>query len=180
MSIAPGRYTLGPDNAELLVHTRRSGAAARAGHDLLIEVASWSGTLEIDEDPSQCSASLSADGGSVRVREGHGGIQALGEDDKDNIKQTIDDEVLKRSGIEFRSTEVEVSPTGDMRVRGELELVGKTAPVEFELTLEQDGHLAGSATVKQTDWGIKPYSALFGTLKVADEVVVTVDAGLPG
>jgi hypothetical protein len=30
--------------------------------------------------------------------------------------------------------------------------------------------------VQQTDWSIKPYSALFGTLKVADEVTVSIDA----
>ena len=32
------------------------------------------------------------------------------------------------------------------------------------------------AAVKQTDWRIKPYSALFGTLKVADVVEVAIDA----
>jgi polyisoprenoid-binding protein YceI len=179
MSIAPGTYTLGPDNAELLVHTRRSGAAAKAGHDLVIEVTSWSGRLQIGEDPSQSSATLSADGDSFRVREGHGGIQALGEDDKDNIEQTIGEEVLKGSAIEFRSSEVATGPDGDPRIRGELQLVGRTAPIEVELRHQQDGHVTGSATVKQTDWGIKPYSALFGTLKVADEVVVTLDATLP-
>ena len=42
-----------------------------------------------------------------------------------------------------------------------------------------DGRLTGTATVKQTDWGMKPYTALFGTLKVADEVEVAIDAGLP-
>jgi len=30
--------------------------------------------------------------------------------------------------------------------------------------------------VKQTDWGIAPYSALFGALQVADEVEVVIDA----
>jgi hypothetical protein len=29
--------------------------------------------------------------------------------------------------------------------------------------------------VRQSDWGMKPYSALFGTLKVADEVEVSVE-----
>jgi Flp pilus assembly protein TadB len=36
--------------------------------------------------------------------------------------------------------------------------------------------LRGAAVVKQTDWGMKPYSALFGALKVADEVEVAIDA----
>ena len=33
--------------------------------------------------------------------------------------------------------------------------------------------------VKQTDWKMKPFSALFGTLKVADVVEITIDARIP-
>jgi hypothetical protein len=32
--------------------------------------------------------------------------------------------------------------------------------------------------IKQTDWGMKPYSTLFGALKVVDEVEVSLDARL--
>jgi hypothetical protein len=32
--------------------------------------------------------------------------------------------------------------------------------------------------VKQTAFGMKPYSALFGALKVADEVTIAIDAKL--
>jgi polyisoprenoid-binding protein YceI len=62
-----------------------------------------------------------------------------------------------------------------LSVTGELELGGQRGPVAFELT-ERDGRLTGEATVKQTTFGIKPYSALFGALKVADEVRVAIDA----
>ena len=179
MPFPSGKHTLGPLNAELLVHTGRTGAAAKAGHDLVIEVTSWSGTLEIGQDPAQSSATLSADGGSLRVRAGTGGVQALGDDDKQNISKTIDDEVLKRTPIEFHSTAVEPAPTGGrMRLQGELELMGQRRPVQFELTIADDGKLTGSATVRQTDWGIKPYSILFGTVKVADEVEVTITGEL--
>ena len=180
MSIAPGRYTLGPESGELLVHTGRQGGAKKAGHDLVIEVTSWSATLEVADDPAQSSVTLSADGGSLRVREGTGGIIELGDDDKRGIAQTIDEEELRRGGIEFRSTVVEDAPgTDQLRVRGELELGGTTSPVEIELLLAQDGHLTGEAAIKQTEWGIKPYTTLFGALKVADEVKVTVEAQLP-
>ena len=33
--------------------------------------------------------------------------------------------------------------------------------------------------MKQSDWGIKPYSGLFGTLKVSDEVEVVAEGSLP-
>jgi polyisoprenoid-binding protein YceI len=164
--------TLGPENGRLTVHTRKGGAAAKAGHDLVIEVTSWRGTLD------DSTVTLSADPRSMRVREGSGGMTSLGDDDKANIEQTIDDEVLKGAAIEFHSTECRLSPEGDrMHVSGELELAGRRAPVTFELSLG-GGHVNGSATVKQTDFGMKPYSALFGTLKVLDEVQVAVDAKL--
>jgi YceI-like protein len=179
MSIAPGRYPVGPESGELLVHTRREGGAKMAGHDLVIEVRSWNATLEVADDPAESSAALNADGGSLRVREGTGGISRLGDDDKQGIAQTIDEEVLRRGKIEFRSTAVEAGPKADqLRVRGELGLGGMTRPTQFELQLAQDGRLTGEATLKQTDWGIKPYSTLFGALKVADEVRITVEANL--
>jgi hypothetical protein len=170
-------HSFGPENATLTVKTKRVGAASKAGHDLLIEVTSWSATLDLGEQPV---ATLTADASSLRVIEGTGGVMALDDDDKAGIAKTIDDEVLMGKPIEFRSSAVE--PSGDggaWRVSGELELAGGRHPISFELTAS-DGRLTGAATVKQTEWGMKPYTALFGTLKVADEVEVAIDAALPG
>ena len=63
-------------------------------------------------------------------------------------------------------------------MRGELTLFGETRPIAFDLLVGDDGTLSGSVVVKQSEWGITPYSALFGALKVADEVEVELDAGL--
>jgi polyisoprenoid-binding protein YceI len=181
MPASPGTYTLNSEHGTLTVRTRRGGAAAKAGHDLLIEVGSWEGTLQLAEDPAASSIALTADAGSMRVLEGTGGMTRLGDDDKDGIKQTIDDDILKGCTVTFQSSAVRVGgggSDGGLQVDGEVELLGRRSPVSFALTID-DGHLTGSATVKQTDHGIKPYSALFGTLKVADEVVVAVDAQLP-
>jgi polyisoprenoid-binding protein YceI len=181
MSIATRRYELGPDDARLTVHTRKGGAAAKAGHDLTIEVTAWRGTLEVGDDPASTSVELTADADSLVVLEGHGGIQALGDDDKAGIKQTIGEDVLKGGGtIAFHSSSVEPSDDGGpLTVNGELDLLGTTNPLTFELQVDATGHLTGRATIKQSDFGIKPYSALFGTLKVLDEVEVQVDGDLP-
>jgi polyisoprenoid-binding protein YceI len=180
MPIQAGTYELGPESGTLSVRTGRTGAAAKAGHNLLILVTAWEATLEVGEDPAQTSIALDADATSLRVREGTGGMQALGDDDKASIRKTIDDNILKRKGIEFRSTEAQATAEGGrISVRGELTLIGKACPIAFELTVGDDGKLSGSAVVKQTNWGIKPYSALYGTLKVADEVEVVIDASLP-
>ena len=175
MSIEAGTHRLGPNNATLSVETKRKGAAAMAGHDLVIEVTSWEAELDLAKDPA---ITLTADSGSLRVRHGSGGVTALGDEEKAGIEQTIDDEVLRGATIEFRSSALVLDPGGTTAtVHGELALAGTSRSISFEVRNE-DGRLTGRTTVRQSDWGIKPYTALFGTLKVADEVEVAIDAGL--
>jgi YceI-like domain len=161
------------------VRTARKGAAAKAGHDLVIEVTSWSATLKLADDQAQSSLELDADAGSLKVREGTGGVMELSDDDRREIERNIDDEVLGRHAVEFRSTAVQ-GDDDPLRVRGDLTLAQRTNPVEFELVLGADGAISGSATLTQSDWGIKPYTALFGALKVADEVRVEVEGRTGG
>jgi len=177
--ITPGTYELGPENASLRIETERGGAAAKAGHDLVIEVGSWHGTLEVGEDPNQNSLTLSADSGSMAVIEGTGGVKALTEEDKVEIKKTIEAEVLEPGQIEFNSSRVTSIDDGEgLSVTGELRMNGNSHRLDFELKVSPDGEVSGRATVKQSDWGIKPYSGLFGTLKVKDEVEVVAEGFL--
>jgi polyisoprenoid-binding protein YceI len=177
VSITAGTYRLGPSDGTLSVRTRRTGAVAKAGHDLRLEVTAWEATLEVGEDTR---LELTADGTSLRVREGTGGMQALGEDDKANIHQTIDEEVLKQERITFQSSQIQGMPgDGGFAVRGDLTLLGATHPFAFDIEMGDGDMLHCVATLKQSDWGIKPYSALFGALKVLDEIEVEIDGHLP-
>jgi hypothetical protein len=178
MSIEPGTYDLSPENGKLSVRTGKAGAASKAGHNLLIDVGSWGATVVVGAEPEQTLLELTADSRSLKVLEGSGGIQSLGEDDKAGIGQTIDDEVLEGTTITFRSTSVAPAGGGRLAVQGDLELWGGINPIAFDLQLSDDGRVAGTAIVKQTAWGRKPYSALFGTLKVSDDVEVSIDARL--
>jgi len=166
-------YDLGPDQGKLAVRTRRTGTVAKAGHDLLIHVTKWRGTLELGDEPA---VTLDADATSLKVREGTGGMMALDDGDLANIEQTIDDDVLKRQDISFRSTRVEATADG-LSVTGDLTLRGTTRPIAFDLNVA-NGRAHGEAVVKQTEWGMKPYTALFGALKVADDVRVEIDVAL--
>jgi hypothetical protein len=157
------------------VRTKKAGAAAKAGHNLLIEVTAWSATLDVGE---QTSIELSADPRSLKVVAGSGGMTSLGDEDKAGISQTIDEEVLKGAAIQFRSTEAREDGER-LHVAGELELAGRRRPISFDLSAASDGVVTGTAVLKQTDFGMKPYSALFGTLKVVDEVTVEVQSRLP-
>jgi polyisoprenoid-binding protein YceI len=174
MAIQAGTYKLGPDNSNLRVKTGRGGAAAKAGHDLTIDVTSWDATLTVGDSSS---LELNADSTSLEVLKGEGGMQALGDDDKADIKKTIDKDILKTSDIQFRSSDVETTDSG-LKVSGDLTIAGKSQPVSFDVSAGDDGALSASTTVTQSDWGIKPYSALFGALKVKDDVEVTLDCKL--
>ena len=166
-------YDLGPEQGTLAVRTSRTGTVAKAGHDLLIHVTKWRGTLALGDE---AAVTLDADATSLKVREGTGGMMALDDGDLANIEQTIDDDVLKRQDISFRSTRAEATADG-LSVTGDLTLRGTTRPIAFDLNVG-DGRAHGAAVVKQTEWGMKPYTALFGALKVADDVRVEIDVAL--
>ena len=157
------------------MRTERTGAAAKAGHDLLIHVLSWEATLDVGDSTS---IALDVDPTSLSVREGTGGMQPLGYEDKANIEQTIDDEVLLRKSIEFRSTSVQPAD-GGLRVEGELTLVGETRPLTFDVAVGEGGKVSSRVVLTQSKWGMTPYSGLFGALKVADDVEVAIEAALP-
>jgi hypothetical protein len=123
-----GSHPLGPDNARLTVHTKRTGAIAKAGHDLTIEVKSWEGALDLADQPR---ASLVVESSSFEVLGGTGGVQKLDDEDKRGIEQTIDEEVLLKREIRFESTDVKVD--GDhVTVTGDLTLMEATHPLTFE------------------------------------------------
>ncbi len=56
-----GTHEIGPDNGTLTVQTYRAGMAQKAGHDLVIEVTSWKGTVEVSDGPDELTVELSAD-----------------------------------------------------------------------------------------------------------------------
>jgi YceI-like domain len=178
VGIQAGRYSLGPGHGTLSVRTRRTGAAAKAGHNLHFIVTAWEAVLEVADEPAASRAELSADGGSLRVVEGTGGVTTLSDGDKRGIEQTVDDEILRGQPVVFRSSSVEASGDG-LRLEGELTLMGVAVPHTIDLAVNGDGALRAETVVKQTDHGLKPYSTLFGTLKVVDEVAVELDVRLP-
>jgi hypothetical protein len=131
----------------------------------------------VGEGEAPASLVFEADPASLRVLQGTGGMQPLEDDDKANIEETIDGEILLGMEIAFRSTAVEIAADRNtLRVQGELTLVGVTHPLGFDVETGAGGELTAKVVVKQSDWGMKPYSTLFGALKVTDEVEIEVDA----
>jgi hypothetical protein len=179
MALTPGTHAIGPAEGTLRVHTYREGMAARAGHDLVIEVTDWRAHVVVADDSTLAAVELSAAPRSLVVRDGLGGVKPLTDGDRADIRATIDEKVLAGRAIAFRSSAVEPTADGAVTVRGELALGDITEPTAFSLTTAADGRVTGRATVRQTDWGITPYRGLMGALRVRDDVEVAIDARLP-
>ena len=174
----PGTHALGPEGGSCRVHTYREGMAQKIGHDLIIEVETWRATIEVGEDGEPRSISLEADPTSLKVLEGHRGVKPLTDSDRTEIRSNIDKKILLAQPIRFSSNTVQLA--GDkLIVEGDLTMAGATRPARFELQHDQAGRINGTLPVTQSEWGIKPYRAFMGALKVRDTVDVVLDAPLP-
>lgn len=169
MSIPEGTHNIGPSNGSLKVKTGREGAAAKAGHDLVLGVNSWDATIEGGGSPS---IQLTADPASMEVIEGTGGAKALTDKDKADIKKSITGKVLGSSQITFKSTEVT-----DGAARGDLSIAGSSSSVDVPLNVSGD-RISGSISLSQSEFGIKQFKALMGALKVSDQVTVEFEGSL--
>jgi polyisoprenoid-binding protein YceI len=177
-----GNFKLGPDDGRIVLKTTRVGLAARAGHDLTIEVTRWSATVDVpDEDAGGVTAAtLTAelDLGSLEVRQGTGGAKPLTDRDRADIRKTMG-EILGSGEASFASTRIVRSGVSGGAIEGTLTLNGKAEPVRLQVSRPGPGRYRATGTVVQTAHGIKPYIGFFGALKLRDEVGVEIEVTLP-
>lgn len=163
----------------VMVHVGRAGLLAVAGHDHEVAVADVQGTIALDlADVSRSHATLQLKATTMRVT-GRG--EPAG-DVAEVQRVMLSDRVLdvqRYPTIVFESRRIlpgaRTSNRLVFRVEGQLTLRGTTrplsAPVEVRLS---DDHITatGKATVRQTDFGIRPVTAVAGTVRVKDEVEI--------
>lgn len=175
MAIPPGDYHLGPDNAALLLHTGTDGVAAAMGHNLTIEATAWSADLNVGEALADTALTVTADLTSLAVLDGHGGAKPLTDGDRAKILENAAKilQTGRHPEITFTSTTI-TGDFADATVHGDLTLHGRTEPLDLRLDSPEPGAYRLTGTIAQHRFGIKPYSALMGTLKLADDVGIEV------
>ena len=178
--VPDGSYPVGPHDGRILVKTARTGLGAKAGHDLTLEVTRWRGNVAIDTaNPAASAVSVELEVDSIEVREGTGGVKPLTDADRADIRKAMREKILQSGRyptITFQSGQAGGTPE-DFWVQGDLTIAGVTQPLTVHGRLA-GGRAQGSATVTQSQWGIKPYSAFFGALKLRDEVEIEFDVAL--
>ena len=177
MADLTGTHSLGPGNGRVLVKTGREGLAARAGHDLTLEITQWSAVVSVpsaDETSSSVTLSGDLDLGSLTVRSGTGGAKPLSDKDRRDIQNQARKILGSPASARFQSTRVfqSASAAGGGAIEGTLALHGQSRSIRLEVSSPGEGRYRGSTTIRQTDFGITPYSGFFGALKLRDEVIV--------
>jgi len=172
-----GKHELGPGDGRVLVKTGREGLAARVGHDLTLEITQWSARVTIpgDDDTSESTiVTADLDLGSLTVREGTGGAKPLSDKDRGDIQKQARKILGSAPSAKFQSTRVfqSASATAGGAIEGTLTLNGTSRSIRLEFSSPESGRYRGSTKIRQSEFGITPYSGFFGALKLRDEVTV--------
>ena len=160
------------ENAKVRVFTFKEGLLSAVAHDLEIDVP----VFNIEVEDEMVRATFFAR--SLRVlhaMEGHAPKPgAISEKDKTTIEKNIAADVLQSA--RYPEIRFEGKPTvneSQATIEGTLTIAGRSRPIRIEARLE-DGQWRAETTIHQPDFGIKPYSAMLGALKIKADVRVTM------
>ncbi len=167
---------------ELSVKTGVSGRAAKMGHRLSIAMDSW--RAEVTWAAGEpIGVHLTVDVESLRVVLGEGGVKSLSGAEKtivrSNAMKALDPGRFPQ--ICFQANDIAQTGTG-YRLAGTLEIHGKTRECVVDAQVEDLDdvwRIPCDVDVRQTEFGVKPYSILMGSVTVADTVTVSFVAQQP-
>jgi polyisoprenoid-binding protein YceI len=182
MAADAGKHRLGPDRDRITLRTYRQGLASQAGHDLTIGVARWSGDLTVSDDGSPSALDVRIDLHSLTIKEGSGGVKPLTDRDRREIAVTAR-KVLgsdQHPEATFTAGSFEPSGSGGGTIAGTFTLRGAARPLRLQVSQASPGQYRATASLVQSDYGIKPYTGFFGALRVRDAVDIEIDVDLSG
>jgi polyisoprenoid-binding protein YceI len=172
-------WTIDASDGELLIHTGVTGRAARMGHRLTIAMKRWQAMVGwAGAEP--VSAELTVEVDSFEVLRGEGGVKGLSGPEKALVKsnalKALDAD--RYPEIRFTADTIDKSDDG-YRLTGKLHIRGKSREHVIDLHAKDLGktwQMSVESTVSQTEYGVKPYSLLMGSVRVADEISVSFSA----
>ena len=170
-------YTIVPTESNFTVFVGKTGLFSSLAHDHNITVKSFVGRVIVPAaGVEQSTLEMEADAKSLAL------LDHESEKDRAEITAAMHNEVLesaKHPKIAFKSASItNVKPVGGNQtftLNGDLTLHGVTRRIAIPVTVTvtpQQMKASGQYTLKQSDFGIKPYSAALGSVKVKNEVVI--------
>jgi polyisoprenoid-binding protein YceI len=149
-----------------------------AGHDLIIEVTRWSGEFIVNDYETLAAIHARIDMASWVVREGTGGLKPLTDSDRREIAATARRllAVDRYPEAEFVATRFRTAGQDGEVMDGTFTLRGIARPLQLQVSQAGTGRYRARGTVVQSSYGIKPYTAFLGALKVRDAVDIEAEA----
>jgi polyisoprenoid-binding protein YceI len=174
-------YGLVPEQSKFTVQAFAEGLFSAFGHDPVLAIKDFSGEVQFVPGSFE-SASLKITIKADSIALGN----EVKEKDRIDIEQTMREQVLeiaKYPEIVFVSNNISVSRLAEGRYRarviGDLTFHGATQKnlwITSEVTVSGESLRAkGDFSLKQTDFGIKPFSAAGGTIKLKNELKFSFD-----
>jgi polyisoprenoid-binding protein YceI len=161
-----------PDTIRVL--TYKDGLLARLAHDLRLHVERFTiaregEQLRVEIDPS----SLVIDG---VMKDGRCDASALSAGDRATIGETIRSTILdvrRHPSIRVQGRLI-TREDGSVELRGELELRGSSGPLVL-VGRREGTRVRASTSVRPSEFGIAPYKALAGAIKLQDRVGIEIE-----
>jgi polyisoprenoid-binding protein YceI len=160
-------------NSECFLFSFKDGLLARLAHDLKLRVERFS--IEVDDSTHDIKASF--DPSSIQVVcaqvDGRDDASVLSKGDKKKIYDNVTKDVLRvRKYPEIRFDSTHVVKRGDgFAVEGTLQIHGQSRSIQSSIRADGD-RWRTELRVHQPDFGIKPFTAALGALKVKPDVIV--------
>lgn len=156
------------------VLTRREGVLSAVGHDLRIRATRSAWAVDVARGALTASVETASLQVACAMKHDRDDAGALSDSDRQMIDRAMRDDVLEVRRFPEIRVEASFERSGDRaKVKGRVTLRGVERP--FEAEASRDGEWwAAACTLDQTDFGIRPYTAMLGALKVRREVVVRV------
>src|SRR5258708_35354803 len=168
------RQAIDANRSSLTIRVFKSGMFSAFGHDHEIKARIDEGGIDSSANPS---VQLRLDARKMRVLD-----PDISAGNRAEIEHTMEGtavlDVAHFPEISYRSTAITKTGDAHWEVRGHLNLHGKNQLVVVAVSLE-GGRYRGSASFKQSHFGINPIRIAGGTVKVKDEVNIEFDI-VPG
>jgi hypothetical protein len=165
--------------SEIHVFTYKAGLLARVAHDLRLQVQRYDFTLRDGRLSGYCEAASLVVEGAMSP---HGlDREALSEHDKQQILETVHAEILETE--RFPRVELDArlnAHAGSIHIEGMLTLRGRTLAIESDLRAGASDLWQASFEITPSRFGIPPYKALAGAIRLQDRVTVVVTLQLAG
>ncbi|MBI5416390.1 YceI family protein [Candidatus Poribacteria bacterium] len=182
-----GLYTLGPETCGILIYTYKSGIFSILSQDLLIKAMNYKFDIEINNN-SINKLNFDIDTNSLKaicaiIGEKHH-KNFLTENDKNDIENKIKSKYIldanKYPAISFISTNIKEESDkylvdGNLTIKDRTKLINSIFIKDIE---KPNTKLTGHYSLYQTEFGIKPYTAMFSSLEIQNMIKIEWEINL--